>query len=275
MSAPAKPNKPWLNKFQGASAEQKTSPPRLPPRRDELVRSGSTIDAEAWRGAFIAAMRFESKPRALHAQLISGIESQAWKLLRDQDGVRFRSFDHFCQARPPCGLGNEPDVVRAHLARLLGQRSAAILLAPPSNQGERVTPASRPGGEKSNRHQQRLRAIAERAPEPVRKLCQLGVLSFKQAEALAPVDPPQKRVAEILHFAFEANAILQGIGAEPSDGALSRARQQVRELLPAPDRKDPVEVLLKSFGRLPGDQQQRFLDLAREQLAHASVVAAE
>lgn len=223
--------KPWIDKLKGGRSEKQT-PQRLPPRRDQVVRFGSTSDAEAWRGAFVAAVRFEAKPESLHAQLVSGVESQAWKLLRDHEAVRFRDFEHFCRARPPFGLGHEPEWVRALLDKLLGKRATAIALAPPSNQG-----TSCPGGKKSTRHDHRMRAIAERAPEAVKKLCEVGVLTFKEAEALSPASLSPERQELVAVRVDEAETILSDLGAEPTEEDLSRARRRAKKLLPLPGKR--------------------------------------
>jgi len=245
--------------------EQQPKPLPLVPRRDAVVRGGSTIDAEAWRGAFLAAVRFEQEPDKLHAQLLSGMNSEAWKLLRDHEGVRFRTFDHFSRERPPLGLGMDPAEARACLERLVGKREATLALAPPSNMGMRPLDqqTSHPGGERSSGHEQRLRAVAERAPAPVRRLCELGLLTYGQAAQFGPAKPSVKKVAEVDNFAAAASDVLTRLGDTPLESALAEARQSIRALLPA--TAPTPSTALRLYARLTGAGKEEFLaGLARE-----------
>lgn len=255
--------KPWLAKFHDDASKPK--PQSLPPRGDRAVRKGSRNDAEAWRGAFLAAIRIPAEPVTVHEHLMSGIHNRAWTLLARKDGARFRTFEQFCNEAPPFGLGVEPDDARACLGRLLGKREATLALAPPSNMGIRPLDqqTSHPGGERSSGHEQRLRAVAERAPAPVRRLCELGLLTYGQAAQFGPAKPSAKKVAEVDNFTAAASDVLTRLGDTPQESALAEARQSIRALLPA--TAPTPSTALRLYARLTGAGKEEFLaGLARE-----------
>lgn len=239
---------------------------QLPPRQDAVVRSGSTIDAEAWRGAFLAALRFAAAPEQLHAQLVSGRDSQAWKLLRGHDGVRFRTFDHFCSTPRPYGLGSDPAAIQRLLQGLIGERQTALATSPPSNQGRRDLGPTPQVGEKSKTTQNRLRAVQERAPAPVRKLYEARVLSLDEAASLSVRRPNAAKQAAI---SAVADRLVAEVTRDPTSAMLKEVKAEVLPLFPPP--LSPVIRLQRQFEHLTPREKEEFClwfdDVRREQSA--------
>jgi len=238
------------------------SPPRaiVEPAMGRPIRDPKK--AERWRGAFLGLIRQEHSPEELHALLDDGIRSRAWVMLRDSNGAAFRSFDRFCLSPQPEGLGTEPNVVRTLLDGLLGKRAATLALAPPSNQGRRPQdPTSHLGGERLGGHGQRTRAIAERAPEAVKKLSELGVLTYKEAAQFGPARPTAEQETRIAAFACRANEVLERLGESPAEEMVLAARTHLKQLLPRPSPQAMAEKLLRAYQRLPPLAKTSFLAL--------------
>jgi len=228
------------------------------------VRIRDHKGAERWRGAFLALVRQQHAPQELHALLDNGIKNRAWVMVRDHEGVAYRSFDRFCRSRQPHGLGTDPDVVRTLLDALLGKRAATLALAPPSNQGRRPQdPTSHPGGERLGGHEQRARAIAERAPEAVKRLFELGVLKHKDAALCGPARPTPEQQTHIDAFADQAKAILDGLGDAPTEEKVLEARNQLKQLLPQPSPEAMAKKVLRAYQGLPPVAKTSFLALLK------------
>jgi|GEM_PF-950991 len=143
------------------------------------VKAGYESSPLEWRATFQGALLTETEPAALHQDLVAGITGRAWSSLEDARGRRFRTFDEFCRTDLPLGLGSDPHKVRAFLERLVGQRRAKLILVSASAQGARDLPKV---GRRSTRRDDRVRAIAERAPAPIVELYCNDLLGAKEAE---------------------------------------------------------------------------------------------
>jgi hypothetical protein len=103
-------------------AKKKTAPPapeKAKPRAgfDEWrdAKRGSEVkDAHDWRTAYLAAIDSEAASPDVMAVLMNGQskERSLWKYLTDAKAKRFSSFEAFCAAPPPFGLGKAVDELR-------------------------------------------------------------------------------------------------------------------------------------------------------------------
>jgi hypothetical protein len=224
------------------------------------------LDAERWRGQFAGALREADDPAGLHADLVAGVEQRRWVHLKDEKGVQFQSFESFCQAPGPFGLGSSADLVHAFLGELLGSRRAERLTVRPARPGVRTTETSRQNGGRSDRDEHRLRAVQERIPDPVRQLHDLEILSLDQAAWFGPKKPDQDRKQAIERFAERAKEVLRELGDARDEPALAHAKGQVLEALPIP-KPSRLEAALRQVQRLEPDELERFLERLQAWLA--------
>jgi hypothetical protein len=176
------------------------------------VSAQSTAYGESpkeWRALFQGALLTEGEPLALHESLVGGIRDRAWAALEDARGRRFRNFDDFCLVDRPHGLGSDPHRVRAFLERLLGERKAKLVLVSSSGQGERTDrqPSAHRGG-KSTRQDDRLRAIAERAPASISELYCRDLLGAQEAERFGRRRLPEAAATKAQAFVRKAERLV-------------------------------------------------------------------
>jgi hypothetical protein len=234
------------------------------------VRPDQIKDAGRWREQFLGATGTEMDPTVLHAELASGIEARAWRLLRDHENVRFKSFEHFCEAPRPYGLGSDPAAIQRLLQGLIGERQTALATSPPSNQGRRdLGPTSPQIGEKSKTTQNRLRAVQERAPAPVRKLYEARVLSLDEAASLSVRRPNAAKQATIAAISAVADRLVAEVTRDPTSAMLKEVKAEVLPLFPPP--LSPVIRLQRQFEHLTPREKEEFClwfdDVRREQSA--------
>lgn len=237
-----------------------------PSRTSPTASYQDLLDAEIWRGQFAGALREADDPAGLHADLVAGVEQRRWVHLKDQEGIRFQSFEAFCEAPMPFGLGSSADVVRAFLGELLGPRRAERLTVRPARPGVRNAEASRQNGGRSDRDEQRLRAVQERIPDPVRQLHDLKLLSLDQSAWFGPKNPDQDRKQAIDRFAERAQEVLRELGDAQDELAIAHAKEQVLQALPIP-KPSRLEAALRQVKRLEPDDLERFLERLQAWLA--------
>ncbi len=186
--------------------------------------------SEKWRADFRGALKSYLDPDALHSDLVRGIQDRTWTRLRDEQGRAFRTFESFCSAPEPWGLGSEPEIIRRFLDDLLGPRRTRLLLVRPGQQGERIDLTSRPQGERSpgTRQDERLRAIVERAPKIVHDLHCGGYLTAKEAERFGRERQSPAMRKAISKFCKAGEKILKK--NEPVEKVRPELRKRVREI---------------------------------------------
>lgn len=209
-----------------------------------------------------------------------GMETRVWTILTGPDGVVFSSFDALCRAPEPWGFGKPWDDIKPHLLGIVSEReldlatvAPAVKPDPPAkgkpNRGKHnpdVNPGLMSGvGNSSAVVEARLRAIAERAPEPARDLYKRGLLGQKEAAKLGPKNAKPEdaeRVTRVARdLAEEAKAL------DVSTEALRKKAQRAlnvraRELLGI--RKDRIAEALRHIEKLTDDERSRLFDACRE-----------
>ena len=172
-------------------------------------------------------------------------QHRTWTLLNRKDGQPFRSFEEFCGAEQPWGLGTPYEKIRPYLEALHGKRAVdlmAVALARTGNQHTASPDATRPGDEKHTPPTDtRLRAIL-RAPEEVQRLYREGLISQKVAARLGPkrAEPETAyRIAEVVSKVREAprerkaiyRVVLDTLGHPPPE-PVERIRRMAERLDP-------------------------------------------
>ena len=254
--------------------QARTGPPpnKARPRTPSLQE---ILDAERWRGQLQGALGAADSAESLHDELVAGVETRRWTLLRDEHAEKFLSFEQFCESPPPFGLGRTYALVQAFLVGLMGKPRADRLTVPPPHQGRSVPGGtSRQNGRKSDREAARLRAVQERAPDPVKRLRDLELLSVDQAAWFGVQNPTEERSMAIDKFAAEVAPILEELGEAPSDQSLAIAKEHVLELSPIPKR-DPVVATMRTLRGWSPEQLERFLTLLRAWLPSRGVLASD
>ena len=218
-----------------------------------------------------AAVRDLHKTPQLVRQYVELVrENRVWTLLNRRDGSRFATFEEFCEAEYPWGLGKPYREIEPFLEAAIGRRALHLVTVAPSAQGERtdIAKTSRDEcGKSGERKAQALRAIL-RAPEPAQDLYREGLLGQKEAAKLGPKNPTPEEAARVTEVAravaTEAKAAPKP-KAEPDRLALQRRlNTRTRQLL-GEDVDDQVAKLLRTIARLADVDRARLLEALLEQ----------
>ena len=169
---------------------------------DQFAPRGS-LDWAKWKRTFLADLLHNQEMNKVLIQQVSDdlTDTEAWKLLKDQNGKPFKKFSDFCAAPNPYGLGYSLAVLqeliregREESARARTQHAAEATTGEvlPGNgyvaerkEGSQITnPASQAERAKENgvskRTQEKLDALAREAPEELDKV-KAGELSVHGA----------------------------------------------------------------------------------------------
>lgn len=208
------------------------------------------------------------------------VETRAWTVMNGPDGGTFRTFDEFCRAPEPWGFGEPWANIRPFLVGVVPEReldlatvSPAKVPEPPAkgkpNRGK-PNPDALPGRESGSKEPghasgERLRAIAERAPEPARELYKQGLLGQKEAAKLGPKNPKPEDAARVTAIAQELASEARALDA--STEALRKQAQRAltlkaRQLLGV--QSDRVTDLLRAIERLADDDRARLVATMKE-----------
>lgn len=196
-------------------------------------------------------------------------QHRAWTLLNKEDGGPFSTFEEFCAHPQPWGLGKPYAEIEPFLEAAVGKRHLQLVTvapaqSPPGKIPDTVSDISAGDARRAGR----LRAIAERAPEPVRQLYRDGLLGQDVAAKLGPKSPSPddaKRMHEVA-YALETQAKALG---KPKDETQRLATQKAlnrraRQLL-GDDTDDQVAKLLRTIAKLSEEDRQRLLEALKEQ----------
>jgi len=129
--------------------------------------------------------------------------------------------------------------------RVVGKRPLQLATVAPDAQGKREDLDTSPPREGKSPHAavERLRAIAERAPEPVRELFRKGLIGTKEAARLGPRGPTPEKAAEVTAIANEVTAI-----ARTAPAGTERERREVARKV-----NETVRARLNRNGSPPPD----------------------
>jgi hypothetical protein len=206
-------------------------------------------------------LRATDAPEALHSEIMRGLEARMWVSLTDALGNKFRTFEAFCSEPPPFGLGADAGHVAQVLKRLVGPRHADLLIHAPSRQGVRAQLPANAGG-KSTRQTERLRAVYERAPEPVRRLYSAGVLPLATAASFGLANPTTAQAGQIQRASMAAAALLNNLSEVPSEAELREARRKAKALLSKDDvRRGDALLLMNRVRALSASERAAFIGL--------------
>ena len=152
-------------------------------------RSEKQLRAQAVRLHLQAIVKdIDSEPKRVRRYINIINEHRAWTLMNRPDGSYFATWEEFCEYRQPWGLGRPWDELRPFLEAVEGKRAVDLATVAPAKPGPgrgKKDPEG-PSLPSVTTNEKRLRAIAERAPEPVRNLYREGLIGAKEAAALGP-----------------------------------------------------------------------------------------
>jgi hypothetical protein len=179
---------------------------------------------------------------------------RAWALMNKPDGSTFTTIDEFCAHPQPWGLGRSWDEIRPFMEAAMGKRSTQLATVAPAK-----SPPGKAGGDNYPKdknppaHASRLRAIAERTPEPARELFREGLIGAKEAAKLGPKNPTPEVAARVTEIAIKAADVAKA--AKPKTPKEKRATQQkvnavVRAEL-GDKGADPVIVAARALAAVP------------------------
>lgn len=189
-------------------------------------------------------------------------QHRAWTLMNKPDGSCFATFEDFCAHKRPWGLGKPWETIEPFLVAVIGKPATQLMtVAPAQSPPGKVVDDNRPeGGLLPERHTERLRAIAERAPEPVRALFRDDLIGTKEAAALGPKNPTPEEAARVTAVAIEAAKV-----AEASPTKTPKEKRETKQKVNATVRKaldreaDPVRLATLAIAKVPF---QRLAELA-------------
>lgn len=103
---------------------------------DARAPAGTEPWAKRWRVEFYAAVqRLDQYPKSIQSFIDVGEKFKAWALLKNKAGQSFRTFDEFCAAPNPYGLGCEPARIRSALEQIHGKRAVQVMTTAPAHSG--------------------------------------------------------------------------------------------------------------------------------------------
>lgn len=202
---------------------------------------------------------------------------RAWTLLRDRNGSPFDTFEVFCSTPQPFGLGMSWQALRPYVEARVGKRAVDLATVAPAKVPDPPAKGKPNRGKpnpdlaisaRSTTEEQtaaRLRAIAERAPEPVRELYKQGLIGQKEAAKLGPKNPKPEDAARVTAIAQELASEAKALDA--STEALRKQAQRAlnlkaRQLLGV--QSDRVTDLLRAIERLADDDRARLVSTMRD-----------
>ena len=208
----------------------------------------------------------DTKPDSLRRYVAIVQEHRAWTLMNKPDGSFFATWEEFCEHRQPWGLGRPWAELRPFVEAVSGKRAVALATVAPARQGERTDRRETSGPEvpKSDareRHEKRLRAIAERAPEPVRELYRADLIGAKEAAALGPKSPTPEEAARVTEIAIEVKRVAASLPAStPSEKRAAKRKigETVREALGRVE--DPVRAAILALEKVPFERRLEVVD---------------
>ena len=246
---------------------------------DAVAPPGSLEYAKRWRLDMLSAVKaVDYAPDRLRGYLSISQKHPTWQLLTDESGAKFATFDDFCRAKEPWGLGSDPAVIRKALAWKLGETGAGLVTLPRDNRAanganqhtgpreESFPEDTNPRG--STIQEKRLRAIS-RAPDVARDLCVAGLLGQKEAAKLGPKNPTPEDAARVTAIARDLATEAKAL--DTSTDALRKQAQRAlntkaRDLLGV--RVDRVAEALRAVEKMSADERERFLECVLRRWPH-------
>lgn len=216
-------------------------------------------------------------PRFLQLYVDKVMTHRAWTLMSKPDGSCFATWEEFCSFRHPWGLGKPWEEIRPYLEAAAGKRAVQLATVAPAQPAgnERVERAKDPKAPEEplvagpgEAHTKRLRAIAERSPEPVRELYRDDLIGAKEAAALGPKNPSPEEAARVTEIANAAKAI-----AKEKAPKTPAERRKVKKEINAKVRElsgreaDPIHDVARALQRVTPDRMADLVEAMNDQTA--------
>ena len=224
-----------------------------------IGRDDAPIGSEPWAQSVRLHLQaivkdIDSEPKRVRRYINIINEHRAWTLMNKPDGSYFATWEDFCEFRQPWGLGKAWEDIRPFLEAAEGKRAVQLAtVAPAKSPPGKASEDSRPeGGLLSTRGTERIRAIAERAPEPVRELYREGLIGAKEAAALGPKNPTPEEAARVTGVAIAAREV-----ARAEQPKTEREKRNVQKKVNAVVRvalgrePDPVATAARALDKVP------------------------
>lgn len=242
-----------------------------------IGRDDAPIGSEQWAQAVrlhlqTAVKDLDWEPQRVKRYYALVAKHRAWTLMNKPDGSYFANWEEFCAHPQPWGLGKPWEEIRPFIEAASGKKAVQLETVAPAK-----SPPGKPVEEKDAKRpfvgatqDKVLRAIAERAPEPVRELFKADLIGAKEAAALGPKNPTPEEAAKVTAIAIEAKGV--AAEAKPKTPPEKRATQRkvnalVRDRL---DREpDPVTVAARAVAKVPFHRLAEFVAAMPEQTRKA------
>jgi len=191
-------------------------------------------------------------------------KERAWTLMNKPDGSFFGSWEEFCEHRQPWGLGKPWDQLRPFIEAAVGKQALQLATVAPAKPPQAGPGRGHTQTDKTHypedslftpaapAHEARLRAIAERAPEPVRELYRDGLIGAKEAAALGPKNPTPEEAAKVTEVAIAAKQV-----ATEAKPKTPKEKMAVKKTVNAVVREmtgrepDPVALAANALAKVP------------------------
>lgn len=245
-----------------------------------IGRDDAPIGSEQWAQAVrlhlqsaVKDLDWEPQRVKRYYDLVS--KHRAWTLMNKPDGSYFATWEEFCEHPQPWGLGRPWEEIRLYLEAAVGKRAMQVeTVAPAAKTGPKPKDESGvtiPGHgvrktSAEEKREVRLRAIAERAPEPVRDLYREGLIGAKEAAALGPKNPKPDDAARVTAIAIEAREIASRERPK-TEREKRQTQRKVNETVRARLGRDadPVREAARVIARVPTHRFAEFVACLPEQ----------
>jgi len=225
-----------------------------------IGRDDAPIGSESWAQAVRLHLQtivkdIDGEPKRVRRYVNIINEHRAWTLMNKPDGSYFSTWEAFCEHPQPWGLGKPWEELRPFLEAAEGKRAVQLAtVAPAKSPPGKVILDSYPKDKnvRAPAQEARLRAIAERAPEPVRDLYRDGLIGAKEAAALGPKNPTPEEAAKVTAVAIEARDV-----ARAEKPKTEREKRTVQRKVNAVVRvalnraPDPLTIAVNALGKVP------------------------
>lgn len=176
-------------------------------------------------------------PESFVSYFRKGLKERVWTLLHGPDGSLFKTFDEFCRAPEPWGFNKPWSELRPFLVGVCSERELDLVTVAPAQhpepgpgRGHKTEDAKRPSF-RSSTLDKAHRAIAERAPEPVRDLYKADLIGQKEAARLGPKNPTPDEAAKVTEVAIKAAEVAKANKGKPAREVKREVNKAVRAAL--------------------------------------------
>ncbi len=202
----------------------------------------------------------DSEPERFDGYRKLCFEHRAWTMMNRPDGSFFDSWEEFCDAAEPWGLGHKWETLRPVLEVAIGKKAVQLGTVAPAKAPPGKVIEKDHDGPLVTTSEKRLRAIAERAPHVVKDLFREDLIGVNEAAKLGPKNPTPEEAAKVTEVANAAVAVAK---ASPKPET-PRQKREVQRKVNATVREqlglsqDVVAGLVKAVRKLTDDERRAF-----------------